>query len=81
MKRYFPLPAIILFAVLTSINLSGCKTQEKPLSLINVDFSLEYPVMDLKISDIADISYIPLGGKDSARLLTPAQLFKNRIYR
>ena len=80
MKRYFTLHAMVFFAVFSSIILQGCKTQETPLSLINVDFSLEYPVMDLKISDIADISYIPLGGKDSARLLTPAQLFKNRIY-
>ncbi len=40
---------MVFFAVFSSIILQGCKTQETPLSLINVDFSLEYPVMDLKI--------------------------------
>ena len=80
MKRYFSLPAIILFAVLTSINLLGSNTQESTVSLIEVDFSKKYPIMDLKMSDIAEISYIPLGGKYSARLLSSPQFFTNRIY-
>lgn len=80
MKYKFFLPAAMLLAALAGINLSGCGTNEKTPDLIVVDFSQEYPVMDLKLSDIAEVSYIPLQGKDSARLLSRSASIPGRMY-
>ena len=60
------------------INLSGCKFSEE--DIIIVDFSCEYPVLDLKLSDIAEISYIPLQGMDSVKLLSSRTSYENLIY-
>ena len=38
--------------------------------VIIFDSSKEYPHMDLKLSDLADVSFIPLGGEDSVNFLT-----------
>ena len=78
MKKIITLFVIISFAVFSCINLSGCKSAEE--DLIVVDFSQEYPLLNLKLSDIADISYIKLQGKDSARFLSSAGSFGNSIY-
>ena len=80
MKKNIFLPVSILFVLLCSINLSGCKSPEKPADLIVVDFSQEYPLLDWKLSDIADVSYIPLQGGDSAKLLSYAASFANQIH-
>lgn len=81
MKHKFFLPAAIFVGcTLAGINLSGCKSTENAPELIVVDLSLAYPVMDLKLSDIADISYIPLPGNDSAKLLSLASTLPNNIY-
>jgi len=80
MKHKFFLSAATLLAALACICLSGCRTSEKAPDLIVVDFSQDYPLLDLKLSDIADISYIPLQGKDSARLLSDASTLSKNIY-
>ena len=80
MKKNIFLPVSILFVLLCSINLSGCKSPEKPADLIVVDFSQEYPLLGWKLSDIADVSYIPLQGGDSAKLLSYAASFANQIH-
>ena len=38
--------------------------------VIIFDSSKEYPHKDLKLSDLADVSFIPLGGEDSVNFLT-----------
>ena len=38
--------------------------------VIIFDSSKEYPHMDLKLSDLADVMFIPLGGEDSVNFLT-----------
>lgn len=81
MKHKFFLPAAIFVGcTLAGINLSGCKSSENASELIVVDLSQDYPVMDLKLPDIADISYIPLQGNDSAKLLSLASTLPNNIY-
>lgn len=78
--KFFLSAAILVGCTLAGINLSGCKSTENAPELIVVDLSLDYPVMDLKLSDIADISYIPLQGNDSAKLLSLASTLPNNIY-
>lgn len=80
MKHKFFLSAATLLAALACICLSGCRTSEKAPDLIVVDFSQDYPLLDLKLSDIADISYIPLQGKDSARLLSHGSSLQKHIH-
>ena len=77
--KIFPSAAILL-AALACFCLCGCRTSEKAPDLIVIDFSLDYPVLDLKLPDIAEISYIPLQGKDSARVLSLATALPNNIY-
>lgn len=71
---------LFLAALVLSINLWGCKSAEtKKTDIVQVDFSMEYPVLDLKLSDIADIAYIPLKGKEVANFMTRSNGFKHAI--
>lgn len=45
-----------------------------------IDLHKEYPGMDLKLSDIADVSYISLKGKDSAIFKTDRLEYNNAIF-
>ena len=78
MKQIRSRYVIMTFVVFVCVNLQGCKSSEN--DLIVVDFSQDYPLLDLKLSDIADISYIKLQGKDSARFLSSSGSFGNSIY-
>jgi len=51
--------------IILLISLMGC-SRENSNNIITIDANENYPELDLKLSDIADISYIPLKlGKDS----------------
>ena len=78
MKQIQSLYVIVILAIFACVNLQGCKSSE--IDLIIVDFSLDYPLLDLKLSEIADISYIKIQGKDSARFLSSSGSFGNSIY-
>ena len=80
MKRTFHIVAMIVFAAFACINLQSCKQAEKVEDLIVVDLSQEYPVLELELTDIADISYIPLKGKDSVQFLSTPSSFANNIH-
>ena len=45
-----------------------------------IDLHKEYPAIDLQLSDMADVSYIPLKGKDSAVFKTGRLEYDNAIY-
>lgn len=69
-----------LMGTLIGILSFGCTDYSNEEELFIVDYEKEYPIMNLKLSDIADISFIQLGGKDSVKLLSSPSSFSNKIY-
>lgn len=70
----------LLFALV--FILSACSSNQSDIvdGVIIFDSSKEYPHMDLKLSDLADVSFIPLGGEDSVNFLTYNCYLPESIY-
>ena len=73
MKRYH-----ISFIVLLLVLLSGCAPKKE--NVLEVDFEAEMPLMELKLSDLAEVSYIALQDRDSNRIMTHAYCLSKTIY-
>jgi len=76
--KWFFVSLVILIVILS------CSTQPHD-KIIEIDANKNYPELDLKLSDIADISYVPLTlGKDTMIIIgeLPRQVFvtSDRIY-
>lgn len=70
MKKLSGLCIPVLFAVL----FCSCGNSADP-SLIRIDTSRDYPESDLRLSDVAEVKYIPLQyGKDSIFFVNPGSL-------
>ena len=60
--------AIAIYVLLSTGCVSNNTQAHKPM---DIDLTKEYPVLDLKLSDIADVSYIPLKGNSNAEFTSP----------
>ncbi len=68
----------IILSILCAFLFGNCTLY--PQDIITIDLTNEYPVLDMKLSDIANVSYIQLKGKDSAIFLTEMHEYDNAIY-
>ena len=70
MRRLAQLLKIILAM---QIFTSACTVQNSDVAerVIRFDNSKVYPSLNLKLSDLADVSYVPLGGEEQINFLTP----------
>ncbi len=72
----------ILYSLILLALANSCGTPENTdvqSGIIAVDLQKEYPQMNLRLSDLADISYIQLGGKDSVNFLTDTDEISGNI--
>lgn len=63
-----------IFTIAVAVTLFCCctpKSTDEVNGIIVFDNNKEYPVMDLKLSDIADIEFVQLKDEDSALLVAP----------
>jgi hypothetical protein len=58
---------IIAFSLLTTVACSNAKDNDS--SIVKIDADKDYPVLNLKLTDIADVSYIPLKGSSNPSLM------------
>lgn len=71
----------LILTLLVTIVLIGCQhSNYQHKNIIGVDFESEYPVINLKLSDLADISFIPLGGRDSVNIISDSYSLATGIY-
>lgn len=64
--------ALMKYSVLMFCLLAGCSDSSNDSGLIEINTQKEYPVSDLKLSDVAEVKYIPLRlGKDSVYVVYP----------
>ena len=69
--------AIAIYVLLSTGCVSNNTQAHKPM---DIDLTKEYPVLDLKLSDIADVSYIPLKGNSNAEFKTHMHGYDNSVY-
>ncbi|MEG1693361.1 MAG: 6-bladed beta-propeller [Bacteroidales bacterium] len=71
----FTKKAMLLFIVTSLFLFFGCSDQTSSSSLIIIDTSRDYPESNLKLSDVAQVTYVPLKyGKDSTIFSNPGSL-------
>ncbi|MEF9987389.1 MAG: 6-bladed beta-propeller, partial [Bacteroidales bacterium] len=71
----FTKKAMLLFIVTSLFLFFGCSDQTSSSSLIIIDTSRDYPESNLKLSDVAQVTYVPLKyGKDSTIFSNPGNL-------
>lgn len=57
----------LLYSFVLVLFICSCNNKNE---IITVDLCKEYPSLDIKLSDLADVSFIVLGGRDSVNFLT-----------
>jgi len=72
MRHFF----VITFIVAVSLAmLTSCSNEQSTTGVIEIDANINYPELDIKLSDIADITYVPLKmGKDATLLINGAPI-------
>lgn len=73
--------SIVVFFI-TIVFVSACADNDSDIvnGVIMYDSSKIYPKLDVKLSDLADVSFIPLGGEDSINFLTSSVSITKNIY-
>ena len=57
----------LLYSFVLVLFICSCNNKNE---IITVDLCKEYPSLDIKLSDLAEVSFIVLGGRDSVNFLT-----------
>ena len=73
---------VIFYTIVLAIFLCACKNSDSVDSnneIISVDLNKEYPTLDIKLSDLADVSFIALGGSDTVNIMTSLFVLNNHI--
>lgn len=70
----------VLWLILVIAIFTNCDNKISHNNIIEVDFEAEFPMMELRLSDLAEVSYIPLQGEDSNRIVTHSYILSKAIY-
>lgn len=75
--KYLQFLYIVIILLLSACTYSRYDVND---DVIIFDYRKQYPVLELKLSDLADISYVPLKGEDSINFLTNVYDLSENIY-